>query len=67
MIIGVVQTKGGTSTQKGMMQGRIRVIRGRNDLLVIDTPGESSGKLHTKIACALSDVIVIPMRSSTND
>jgi cellulose biosynthesis protein BcsQ len=33
----------------------------------MDIPGESTGKLHTRFACAVSDLVIIPMRTSTND
>ncbi len=56
-----------SSTQKEVVQDGIKSINLHNDLLIIDTPGESTGKLHTKIACAISDLVVIPTRSSTNE
>ncbi len=56
-----------SSTQKEVIQDSLHSIATHNTLLILDTPGESVGKLHTKLACALSDLVVIPMRSSTND
>ena len=56
-----------SSTQKGVVQDGIKSIAQRNELLILDTPGESTGKLHTKLACAISDLVVIPTRSSTNE
>ena len=37
------------------------------DLLILDVPGESLGKFATRLAASLSDLVLIPMRSSTND
>jgi cellulose biosynthesis protein BcsQ len=56
-----------SSTQKEVIQDGIKNIATHNELLVLDIPGESTSKLHTKFACAISDIIVIPMRTSTND
>lgn len=56
-----------SSTQKEIIQEGIRSIANHNELLILDIPGESVGKLHTKFACAISDLVVIPMRTSTND
>ncbi|MBF0289590.1 MAG: ParA family protein [SAR324 cluster bacterium] len=56
-----------SSTQKEVVQDGIKSINLHNELLIVDTPGESTGKLHTKIACAISDLVVIPTRSSTNE
>lgn len=38
-----------------------------NDLVVLDTPGESVSRFVTNFAIALSDIVMIPMRSSTGD
>jgi len=38
-----------------------------HDTIILDVPGESVGKFATKFAMALSDIVLIPMRSSTND
>lgn len=56
-----------SSTQKEVIQDGIKNIATHNDLLVLDIPGESTSKLHTKFACAISDIVIIPMRTSTND
>ena len=56
-----------SSTQKQVFQEGIKTIAGHNELIILDIPGESIGKLHTRFACAFSDLIVIPMRTSTND
>lgn len=56
-----------SSTQKEVLQDSIKTIAAHNDLLILDVPGESTSKLHTKFACAVSDFVVIPMRTSTND
>lgn len=37
------------------------------DTLILDVPGESLGKFTTRFAASLSDLVLIPMRSSTND
>lgn len=37
------------------------------DTLILDVPGESLGKFTTRFAATLSDLVLIPMRSSTND
>jgi cellulose biosynthesis protein BcsQ len=56
-----------SSTQKEVFQDGINSITAHNDLIVMDIPGESTGKLHTRFACAVSDFVLIPMRTSTND
>ena len=56
-----------SSTQKEVIQDGIKNIATHNDLLVLDIPGESTSKLHTKFACAISDIVIVPMRTSTND
>jgi cellulose biosynthesis protein BcsQ len=56
-----------SSTQKEVFADGIKSISAHNDLIVMDIPGESTGKLHTRFACAVSDLVVIPMRTSTND
>ncbi len=38
-----------------------------HDLLVLDVPGESVSRFATSFACAISDLTLIPMRTSTND
>ena len=56
-----------SSTQKEVFADGIKSISAHNALIVMDIPGESTGKLHTRFACAVSDMVVIPMRTSTND
>ena len=56
-----------SSTQKEVFQQGIKSISAYNDLMIMDIPGESTGKLHTRFACAFCDLVVIPMRMSTND
>lgn len=56
-----------SSTQKEVLQDSVKTITNHNDLVILDVPGESISKLHTKFACAVSDLVIIPMRTSTND
>ncbi|MCB1156199.1 MAG: ParA family protein [Leptospiraceae bacterium] len=56
-----------SSTQKEVIQEGIKSISVHNQLVILDTPGESVSKLHTRFACAFSDMVIIPMRTSTND
>lgn len=56
-----------SSTQKEVFQEGIKAITQHNDLMIMDIPGEGTGRLHTRFACAFCDVAVIPMRQSTND
>lgn len=56
-----------SSTQKAVFQQGIKSIADHNGLMVMDIPGEGTGKLHTRFACAFCDLVVIPMRSTTND
>lgn len=56
-----------SSTQKEVFADGIKAIASHNDLIIMDIPGESTGKLHTRFACAVSDLVIIPMRTSTND
>ncbi|HVN70769.1 MAG TPA: hypothetical protein VMU10_01995, partial [Desulfomonilia bacterium] len=56
-----------SSTQKEVFSDGIKSIASHNDLIIMDIPGESTGKLHTRFACAVSDLVIIPMRTSTND
>jgi cellulose biosynthesis protein BcsQ len=56
-----------SSTQKEVIQDGITSIAGHNELLILDIPGESTSRLHTKFACAFSDRVIVPMRTSTND
>jgi len=56
-----------SSTQKEVFQQGIKSIATYNDLMIMDIPGEGTGKLHTRFACAFCDLVIIPMRMSTND
>ncbi len=56
-----------SSTQKEVFQEGIKTIAAHNQLIVMDIPGESTGRLHTRFACAFSDLVIVPMRTSTND
>lgn len=56
-----------SSTQKEVFQQGIKTIAAHNGLMIMDIPGEGTGKLHTRFACAFSDLVIIPMRSTTND
>ncbi|MBF0120119.1 MAG: ParA family protein, partial [Desulfobacterales bacterium] len=56
-----------SSTQKEVLQEGIKTISSHNQLIILDTPGESTSKLHTKVACVFSDMVIVPMRTSTND
>lgn len=37
------------------------------DLLILDTPGESTADFSTRLALEISDVVILPMRASTKD
>ena len=56
-----------SSSEKGDMLKEIEALERQNELLILDVPGESIGKFHTKFACAVADFVLIPMRTSTND
>ena len=56
-----------SSTQKEVFQQGIKSISDYNELMVMDIPGEGTGKLHTRFACAYCDLVIVPMRMSTND
>jgi len=56
-----------SSTQKEVFQQGIKSISDYNQLMVMDIPGEGTGKLHTRFACAFCDLVIIPMRTSTHD
>lgn len=48
----------------------VNVLEGlldKYETLILDVPGESLGKFTTRFATSLSDLVLIPMRSSTND
>lgn len=56
-----------TSIGKNQILEEIEALEHENALLILDVPGESIGKFHTKFACAVADLVLIPMRTSTND
>ncbi len=49
------------------VQRKLTRLVQEHDALILDVPGESVGKFATRLAVSLSDVALIPMRSSTND
>lgn len=53
--------------EEQQMADRLEQLLEQYDLLILDVPGESVGKFATRFAASLSDVVLIPMRSSTND
>lgn len=56
-----------SSEDRNEILKEIEALEEKNELLIMDVPGESVGKFHTKFACAVADVVLIPMRTSTND
>ncbi|MBU3914251.1 hypothetical protein KKA14_01840, partial [bacterium] len=56
-----------SSDNKDIILEKIELLEAENELLILDVPGESIGKFHTKFACAVADLVLIPMRTSTND
>lgn len=56
-----------SSSQKEVFQEGIKAISVHNSLMIMDIPGEGTGKLHTRFACAFCDLVIIPLRTSTND
>jgi cellulose biosynthesis protein BcsQ len=56
-----------SSEKKDEMLEEIEDLENENELLVLDVPGESIGRFHTRFACAVADLVLIPMRTSTND
>ena len=55
-----------TEEKEGFRQ-QISTIGRTYPLLILDVPGESTGKFSTQFAMALSDFVFIPMRTSDND
>ena len=49
------------------MLAEIEQLEDANELLILDVPGESIGTFKTRFACAVADLVLIPMRTSTND
>lgn len=56
-----------SSTDRDVILSELEILEAQNDLLVLDVPGESIGKFHTQFACAVADLVLIPMRTSTYD
>ena len=54
-------------TDRDSILQNLEILEKENDLLILDVPGESVGKFHTQFACAVADLVLIPMRTSTND
>ena len=46
---------------------KLTEIVAENDAVILDVPGESVSGFATKLAMNLSDLVLIPMRTSTND
>lgn len=49
------------------IEKKLITLSSQNKLMILDVPGESVGRFMTKFAIALSDVVMFPMRSSTDD
>lgn len=56
-----------SSREPHPIQEAMADIVDNHDLLILDVPGESVSRFHTSFACAASDLVLIPMRTSTND
>lgn len=56
-----------SSTDRNLIQETLETLEDQNELLILDVPGEGVGKFHTQFACAVADLVLIPMRTSTND
>ena len=54
-------------TDRETLRARLDAVASPEGLVIVDTPGESTGKMHTKLACVISDLVLIPMRASTSD
>jgi cellulose biosynthesis protein BcsQ len=50
-----------------VLTAKLENILAENEAVILDVPGESVGGFATKLALNLSDVVLIPMRTSTND
>jgi cellulose biosynthesis protein BcsQ len=46
---------------------QLEEITANHDAVILDVPGESTGGFATKLALNLSDLVLVPMRTSTND
>lgn len=56
-----------STTNREEFQKEIQKASANQDFLVMDVPGEGTGRLHTRFAMAFSDLVIIPMRTSTYD
>jgi cellulose biosynthesis protein BcsQ len=56
-----------SGTDKDTILTALENLEKTHDLLILDVPGESISKFHTQFACAVADLVLIPMRTSTND
>lgn len=50
-----------------LIQKQLENLTSNFELIILDVPGESVGRLYTQLACAISDLVLIPMRTSTDD
>lgn len=50
-----------------IIEKEINELSDISDLIILDVPGESISKYHTQFACIVSDIALIPMRTSTKD
>ncbi len=50
-----------------VLTNKLEKIVAENEAVILDVPGESVGGFATKLALNLSDLVLIPMRTSTND
>lgn len=46
---------------------KLEDITASHEVIILDVPGESVGGFATKLALNLSDIVLVPMRTSTND
>lgn len=56
-----------SSTDRDVILNELESLEEQHDLLVLDVPGEGVSRFHTRFACAMADLVLIPMRTSTND
>ena len=50
-----------------VLKEKLEYLSGMYQVLLLDIPGESTGKLTTRLGASVSDLVLIPMRTSTND
>lgn len=55
------------SSDINLIKNQLNSLIDNYDLIILDVAGESVGRLHTKLACAIADLSIIPMRTSTDD